>query len=73
MANNKMIQKNNVKKKETDKNFLIVSDKTNKFFRDLKKKLRDKYNVSYNYNKIVEKMIKCVDMKKFEEELKRID
>lgn len=68
-----MIQKNNVKKKETDKNFLIVSDKTNKFFRDLKKKLRDKYNVSYNYNKIVEKMIKCVDMKKFEEELKRID
>lgn len=59
--------------KRKDKQFLIVSDKTNDYFRDLKKKIREKYGVIFTYNKIVEKMIKCVDKVKFDEELKRID
>lgn len=72
--NNKNKQEKQVKQlKRKDKQFLIVSDKTNNYFRDLKKKIKEKYGVAFTYNKIVEKMIKCVDKEKFDEELKRID
>ena len=58
---------------EKDKQFLIVSDKTNQYFRSLKKEIKDKYGVIFTYNKIVEKLIRSVDQKKFDEELKRVD
>ena len=57
----------------TAKQWLLVSEKTNLYFRNLKKQIREKYGVSFTYDKIVSKMIKCVDKVKFEEEMKRID
>ena len=70
--------KNSIKNKEkktsgTAKQWLLVSEKTNLYFRNLKKQIREKYGVSFTYDKIVSKMIKCVDKAKFEEEMKRID
>ena len=70
--------KNSIKDKEkktsgTAKQWLLVSEKTNLYFRNLKKQIREKYGVSFTYDKIVSKMIKCVDKAKFEEEMKRID
>jgi len=74
--------KNSIKNKEkveekktsgTAKQWLLVSEKTNLYFRNLKKQIREKYGVSFTYDKIVSKMIRCVDKNKFEEEMKRID
>lgn len=71
--NNTVLKEKGKKTSGTEKQWILVSQKNNLFFRNLKKDMRTKYQTTMSYDKIVTKMIKCIDKKKFEEELKRID